>query len=557
MRVVPHSPEPGRFEGSAWGGLKATQHGQPGVDGGMLVNLPLDEDGRLGFRGVLFAASEGGYIDDTGRGLDDVNDVRTFGGRAALRFAPTEDWTIDLNLVGQRIDGDDSQYAERDSGGLTRSSSIAQPYSNDFWLTDLTARKDWGSLEFTGSLAYAKQDVVEQFEGVTLFDKANSAAAPVDLDAISAYTQSNNIDMLTVEARLAQRDRDGTGWLAGVSLLHNSGKVERTMGTSDLTGVSNKIEEATLYGEYAFRPARDVTVTVGGRLAHSALSGVAENPVLSSFLLLDPQAGAKRSETRLLPSVALAYLAHDRLTLFARYQQSFRPGGIAVRREFIQRFKSDKVGTAEAGLRYRGDDFDLSASGSWTQWHHIQADLIDGFGFPITANIGNGRVYSLGASANLRPADGLEFDLALYLNDSRLTEPDMLINQLAIAANLPLRTSFDRLPNVADVSARAGVSYRTPVSADAALTIDGYVRYVGQSTLGVGSILGQLQGDYLDTGLEIGLVDGSRSYSLSLTNLFDARGNRFALGSPFLVRDMNQITPLQPRSIRIGLEQRF
>jgi outer membrane receptor protein involved in Fe transport len=557
MRVVPHSPDTGRFEGSAWGGLKATQHGQPGADGGLLVNLPLDEQGRLGFRGVLFAATEGGYIDDTGRGLDDVNDVRTFGGRAALRYAPTEDWTIDLNLVGQRIDGDDSQYAERNSGKLSRSSTIAQPYSNEFWLTDLVASRQWGSLEFTGSLGYSAQKVFEQFEGVTLFDKANSAAAPIDLDSYSAYTQTNRIDMLTGEARLARRGRDGTGWLVGVSLLRNSGDVTRTMGTSALTGVSNTIDEGTLYGEYAFRPASDLVLTAGARLAHSELSGSAENPVNASFLLLDPDAGANRSETRLLPSVALSWLAGDHLTLFARYQQSFRPGGIAVRREFIQRFKSDKVGTAEAGLRYRGDDFDLSASGSWTQWRNIQADLIDGFGFPITANIGNGRVYSLGAAANLRPVDGLEFDLSLYLNDSRLTEPDMLIDQLAKAANLPSPASFDRLPNVADVSARAGVSYRARLSADAALTIDAYARYVGQSTLGVGAILGQLQGDYVDTGLEIGLTDGPRLFSLSLTNLFDARGNRFALGSPFLVRDMNQITPLQPRSVRIGVEQNF
>jgi iron complex outermembrane receptor protein len=569
MRVVPHSPDPGVFEGSAWGGVKATQHGQPGLDGGLLVNVPLDQEGKIALRAVAFGALEGGYIDDTHRGLNDVNDVRTFGGRAALRFAPTEDWTVDLNLVGQRIEGDDSQYAERNSGKLTRASTIAQPYSNDFWLADIVASKDWGSLEFTGSLGYASQDVFEQFEGVTLFDRTNSAAAPVDFQSLSDYTQANSIHMLTAEARLAQRDRGGTGWLVGASLLRNSGRVKRTMGVFDLTGVNNTTEEATLYGEYAFRLAEGLTATTGARLAYSKLSGAAENPVLASFLMLDPTAGGSRSETRLMPSFALSYLADDRLTLFARYQQSFRPGGIAVRREFIQRFKSDRVGTAEAGLRYSGDDFDLAASGSWTQWSNIQADLIDGFGFPITANIGDGRVYSIGASANIRPAEGLEFDFAIYLNDSRLTDPAVLVYQLTTAASVPSSpglptipvistpSDFNRLPNVADVSGRAGFSYQAQLPNQSLLTIDGYARYVGQSTLGVGPLLGKPQGDYLDTGLEVALGDGPRNFTLSLTNLLDARGNRFALGSPFLVRDNNQITPLQPRSIRIGFEQRF
>ena len=47
------------------------------------------------------------------------------------------------------------------------------------------------------------------------------------------------------------------------------------------------------------------------------------------------------------------------------------------------------------------------------------------------------------------------------------------------------------------------------------------------------------------------------SFSLSLTNLLDTRGNRFALGSPFLIRTQDQITPLQPRSVRLGFDLAF
>lgn len=561
MRVVPNAPDPDMAGGEAWAGVEATQHGQPGADGGALLNVPLVE-GQLALRAVGFVNFDGGYIDDTERKLKDVNDVQTYGGRASLRYTPGDDWTVDLSVVGQRIDGDDSQYADRDGGGLTRASSIAQPYRNDFWLTDLVVNKRWGTLDFTASAGYDTQYVFEQFEGVTLPDVTNSLVAPSDSAALSAYTQTNRIHMLTAEARLSRRERGGRGWLVGVSLLHNNGDVMRTMDAADLTGVDNKVNEATLYGEYAFGLGDRLTVTAGGRLSYSELSGDAENPVVTSFFALNAQASAKRSETRLLPSVALAWRADDRLTLFGRYQQSFRPGGIAVRREFIQRFKGDRVGTAEAGLRYHTPAFDLTASGSWTDWRDIQADLIDGFGFPITSNIGDGRVYSLGLSATVRPSRGLEFDAAVYFNDGRLTNPYPVLSDLVSKAALepaasPATVNLNRLPNVADVSGRLGFSYQTRVSDRAALTVDGYARYVGKSTLGVGPVLGQLQGDYLDTGLEAALGIGSSSFNLSLTNLLDSRGNRFALGSPFLVRDRNQITPLQPRTIRIGYERRF
>jgi hypothetical protein len=161
-------------------------------------------------------------------------------------------------------------------------------------------------------------------------------------------------------------------------------------------------------------------------------------------------------------------------------------------------------------------------------------------------------VWSVGLSGRWRPVPGLELDAALYLNDSRITEPAYSI--------LPYDTgSIDksRLPNVADKSGRLGIRYSGQLGADQRFDVSGYARYIGQSTLGIGSILGRLQGDYVDTGLEMRVGDDRRGLSLTATNLLDARGNRFALGSPFLIRDQDQTTPLKPRSIRLGFDLMF
>jgi hypothetical protein len=45
--------------------------------------------------------------------------------------------------------------------------------------------------------------------------------------------------------------------------------------------------------------------------------------------------------------------------------------------------------------------------------------------------------------------------------------------------------------------------------------------------------------------------------SATLTNLTDETGNRFALGSPLMLGREQQVTPLRPRTLRIGLEAAF
>jgi hypothetical protein len=112
------------------------------------------------------------------------------------------------------------------------------------------------------------------------------------------------------------------------------------------------------------------------------------------------------------------------------------------------------------------------------------------------------------------------------------------------------------VPNVANFAGRLGFDYRRPVSDRLELTAQGWASYVGRSRLGIGPELGEAQGDYLDTGLTVRIGHESFGVTLGLTNLTDEEGNRFALGTPFTV-GRSQITPLRPRTIRIGIDAAF
>ncbi|MGP1353847.1 MAG: TonB-dependent receptor [Parasphingopyxis sp.] len=538
IRIVRNPPELDvlALEGSA--GVSLTEHGDPSIDGGGMVNIPL-APGRAGLRLIGYGALDGGYIDDLGRDREDVNRVTTYGGRASLRLAPAEGWTMDIGGVFQTIDGRDSQYADRGAPPLTRTSAIAQGYSNDFFMGDVVISHDWDEMRFTSSTGIVHQRLEERFDATRI------GGTPMTFD------QERRILLVSTENRLASRLHDGFGWVVGASLLHNRVRTERLFGPArgpmDATGVRNAINEGTLFAEISFQPVDRLTVIAGGRFSHARLNGKGLNVQAPASALTDP---GERSETSVLPSVAAMFELSSESTLVFRAQQGFRPGGLVVRDDFIQRIENDRVTTLEFGVRHGSREsgrFDIAATVAYSRWTDIQADIVDFSGFPTTANIGDGRIYTFDARAGWRPIDGLAFEAGFFVNNSKVDEP---VSGIVLA-----RT--DRLPNVADVGAQLSFHYTRPLSERLTLNLSGTARYDGDSRLGIGPILGEPQGDVAEADLYARIGTERYGVSLGIANLFDTVGNRFAVGTPFALPFRRQVTPLRPRTVRLGFDARF
>jgi len=71
--------------------------------------------------------------------------------------------------------------------------------------------------------------------------------------------------------------------------------------------------------------------------------------------------------------------------------------------------------------------------------------------------------------------------------------------------------------------------------------------------LGTGDLLDVSQGDYTTLGASAGLRWRNLDLTLGLDNLTDATANRFSFGNPFGLAARNQVTPLRPRNVRIGV----
>ena len=544
VRIVRNAPRLSVVEGAVTAGLSATWHGDPGSDLAAVINVPLVED-ALALRAVGYGVRDGGYIDDPGRNRRDVNRTDIVGGRAALSARLGERWTVDLGATIQDTKGADSQYADRDAPRLTRSAQVDQGFDADYRLFDAVVGGDLGGVRLSSSTGYARQELSEQYD-------ASPPGGPPRV-----FVQRNETRLISNETRLYRPTRDGFGWVAGISLLDNLTRLNRALGPPDAvvptTGVENGVTELTGFGEVSLSPFSRLTVTFGSRASITWLRGGAANAA-PEIALARAGVTARRKERALLPSLGLSATPINDLTLYARYQQGFRPGGLAVEDDFVRRFRGDRAHALEMGLRYGipgRTPFDLSFSASHTRWGDIQADFIDASGLPSTANIGDGRIWSVAAAVGWKPLSGLRLDAGIAVNDGKVTEPD------ATALTLFRLQRASDIPNIAGVVARGAVAYERELASGLHLSVNASAKYTGSSRLGIGPVLGGVQGEYLDSRLSARLGFRAFGVSVAVTNFADAVGNRFALGSPFQLGDTGQITPLRPRTVRLSIDAAF
>jgi outer membrane receptor protein involved in Fe transport len=540
LRLEPNPPDLTDLGGSMATGLLSTQHGKPGGDLSGVVNLPIVA-GRLAIRAVGYGSIDGGYIDDSGRGLRDVNRTKTWGARATMLLDAGDGWQLELGGVAQYIAGRDGQYAMRGLPPLTRRSSLAQPFDNDYQLGQFTVRKRWSGVELVSATGSVRHALETQFDA-TGFPGTNGP---------QLYTEDVGITLVSNETRLSQPNARGEGWVVGWSLIHDVSRIRRRLGSPGATlaiaGVRNAVSEAALFGQYSLGLTDRLVGTFGGRLTWSRTIGE----------LLDAPAGGEepsRTDFRVSPTAALTWRPGGGVLLYARFQQGFRAGGLAVTASGAagpaQRFESDSLTSWEAGIRFgqaARDRFSVDASVSYARWADIQADLIDARGLPYTTNIGDGRILGFEVEASWRATPSLSFDVSAFLNSSALSRP------------VPAFAASDErdLPNIAHAGARAAAHFRTDLSSSVTLQLDGAARYVGHSQLGIGPPVDIVQGGFAEAQAGARLDFGRFGLSLDVDNITDARGNRFSFGNPFTVGSRMQTTPLRPRTIRIGFDAAF
>jgi iron complex outermembrane recepter protein len=535
VRIMPNRPDHEKFAARASLGSTHTDRGAPGYDVEGMINVPLWKD-RVALRVVGYEQVEGGYIDNPQLGQRNTNRTTIDGARISLEIDPGDAWRLSAMGVIQNLDTRDGQYAQRSLPKLSHNAAISQPHDNDFRGLNVVIGKSWRELELTSSFSIIDHILDERF------DPARVAGPASAFDRVSRYK------MLVHETRLASRPGAWISWVGGIGYTDSRDRTEQFLGELPdpprISSVQSEKSEIALFGEATVPVSERLSITGGSRVVRAQVSGE----------IVGNEAEPTRRQWRVLPTAALSWRPHGRLQAFARVQTGFRSGGLAIDQAgSTNRFESDQIYTAEAGVRFGDASQILSTpiSGSatifHTGWSDIQADLLDINGLPTTLNIGNGHIDGVQAAVNWRPNQELSFEGAAFVNRSRLDNPSAELMDLD---NIPL-------PNIPRYGGRLSVRWARQLSAGLTFQTDAIIRYRSGSNVGTLPPLLLEQGEYAEADLAAMLRSESWQLTLDLTNVFNARKNSFAFGNPFTASLGDQITPLRPRSLRVGISFGF
>ncbi len=524
---------------AATAGATVTQGAEPGYDLAGMVNLPLLR-GRAGLRVVGYAIRDGGYLRDDDRKRSDVNRSDTAGVRAALRIAPGDGWQVEASGAGQWIDTRDGQYAERAEGLLVRRTLVAQPFDNTLLFGRAVITKDWDS-----GLRFVSASGVTGYDTHEIFDATPRNAKGKVIGPLTLYRVNHDKELLSQEARLSRSLPNGNSWVAGFTYVSDRDILARSYGQPgqdvSILGVTNVTTALSAFGESTIGLTSNLSVTIGGRYTSARTDGdPSAKPRANNFV-------RGRLTQRLDPTIAASWRIARELALFARFQSGYRTGGLAVAAGIgrVADYKSDAITVVEAGIRkLRSGPTGLAASGSISgaRWEDVQADLITQRGQPYTANIGNAKILAVEGNIDWIPVGGLRAQASFLLTDNRVEGP---------VADLSKRNNR-RLPETPPFAAHAALSYSweaQPLQPRVGISAD----YTGRSVLGTGDFLDVSQGRYWTADAYAALRIGKAELSVTLANLTDRRANQFAYGNPFTLSLRDQLTPLRPRNLRIGI----
>ncbi len=541
IRMAPKRAALDTWEAAAWAGGGAAQDGAVSYNLAGLLNAPLGD--VLAVRALGYYDQQGGYIDDVGRAEDNVNRTRIQGWRTTARFEPAEGWAVDLDWLQQTLNTRDGQYAEPTVGPLQRRSLLDQPFDNDIMGLGLTLRTNLGGASLVSATGRFHSDLDTVFDASTL----SNTGGPLVFD------EEREIRLTSHETRVASDPNADIKWVIGGSFAHNLDRRRQFFGNPENDDLerraeaTNELTEYSLFGESTFPLVQEIYGTVGGRLVYTE-SFVEE--ILGDGEEVDPQINA----LKLLPTAALSWRPLDGVVAYVRYQEGYRAGGISIDgadevSTVISRFTPDTLQSIEVGGRIKlGGSFpiEIATSAFYTDWNDIQADQIDAQGFPATRNVGYGEIVGLTASATVIPSDNLRISGAIFVNEVHFDPaPD-------VAAD-----DDGRLPNVAAFGGRLSAQFSAPVTSEINLEVGLAIDYTSKSLLDTDPTLQFEQGAFGEAQASVALRTNDWTVSVEGSNLANSRGNSFAFGNPFTVRDVPQTTPVRPRAVRLSAKAKF
>jgi iron complex outermembrane recepter protein len=449
---------------------------------------------ELGITIGAFDRLDPGYIDDPHRNRRDVNNSRVDGGRVALLWQPTEQFSAELTGVLQDYHTANTSNVDVNPDLTPIYGKYQQVrYGDENWdlntgLYSLRATYDFGWASLTSISSYATRTARTNIDETVKFGSLLSSIIGVPNLALFDNITLNN-DKATQEIRLASPDSDTFEWLGGFFYTHEHSVKPEALGnpfstvTGVITPVAGGIFTDTLYDSYTeYAGYADLTyhftsqfkILAGLRFTSNSETSVTP---FSGILFGPPTVDVGKSSDNnvtYLFSPSYNFDAHN--MLYARIASGYRPGGPTgvAASDLIQgapeTYKPDKLTNYEVGYKatFPEQRMTIDVSGFDIEWKNIQV-LVDTNGFFVTGNGANARSRGLELAWSWKPMTGLSLSANAAYTHAYLTSDAPAIGG----------TSGEDLPDVPKFAANVAADYDFSIAGAITGFVGGSFQYQG------------------------------------------------------------------------------
>lgn len=433
VRLIYAKPDLVEYEGATQLMGTSVKGGGLGGEAYGMVNAPIVPD-VLGVRVVGFYRERDGWIDNSLRGLKDINDYESYGGRVMVRFKPTDDFTVDGMAYIQRYNGFVNNWLWGQDGEVLDTQYDAQwltlhENADNMDLYTLSAEYDFGFATLSGTVSHQKRYLdytsdssnffiaqqantsrcatyigvascdAEQLEEYRTFALAQSPSAAYSQQYTKADTQeirlsSNGDNKLDWTVGLFHSKRDGDMYSNVVLVDSESGEVikplstEARMANGEVVSpasvifrrsILDTLEQTAVYGEASYELIEGLDVTAGARWYKFDRSVTGEAIIGNIIIGAVPGEAntATATDKGWVFKFGADYEVSPDVMVYGSASQGFRPGGvnqvIGLPAE-LGPYGSDSIWSYEIGVKSQLFDRVLTLNANFYQidWSDIQ-----------------------------------------------------------------------------------------------------------------------------------------------------------------------------------------
>ncbi|PZR02633.1 MAG: TonB-dependent receptor, partial [Archangium gephyra] len=296
VRILTRKPDFNEFGGAIEASASTTQGGSDGWGGKAVVNIPLIDD-RLAARVAVTDEKLSGWTDDNTTGNKDINEQRVKTGRVKVRFAPTDQWTMDLAYWTYK--------SEAPGGG---NGALDDLTTNSFYSND----DEWRTASFVSTYDFGGSELFYSFADAEL-DYANDGM----LNPTTTYVSNINLQVSTQELRWSSTGDRTLDWTVGYYLREAERNDASQVGTAAPSSSSQTNDAYAVFGEVTVKlPDPRWALTGGIRYFSDDVDAISVSTTRVSTL--------NATFDSWNPRVSLSFKPANDTTLYASAARGFR-----------------------------------------------------------------------------------------------------------------------------------------------------------------------------------------------------------------------------------------